>query len=75
MYKKWEYLKEATTSGTISVLKLNGLGAEGWENYDHEGNVFFFKREVMQKQMTPLEKTLHEIKEHDKAAATKSKKK
>ena len=42
----WEYTKGYTNSGTISVEKLNELGALGWEHYNTVGNVFFFKRVV-----------------------------
>lgn len=40
----WEYERELTTGGFLSVEKLNEMGAQGWENYAIIGNVYFFKR-------------------------------
>jgi hypothetical protein len=42
----WEYQKIAVKSGVISIEELNRMGKEGWENYDHAGNVYFFKRQI-----------------------------
>jgi len=43
---KWEYHKEVMAHGSISVNRLNELGAEGWNHYDTINNTFFFKRGI-----------------------------
>jgi hypothetical protein len=44
---EYEYKRESTVSGHLPIEAMNALGAQGWDNYSIQGNVYYFKRAVV----------------------------